>query len=126
MSFMNKLGSSRDLSIFMISFISSFKIMNVAMPYSNNFFWIAAYVAYAAAVDLNGIKTLLANSLSTFSIKGKPALVMFVKVHLKIHVIVLLYAIEFYMHLTLADETFAKALRSLKTCVLVKTIYVKN
>ena len=30
------------------------------------------------------------------------------------------------MHLTLADETFAKALRSLKTCVLVKTIYLKN
>ena len=79
----------------MISFISSFKIINVVVPYLNNFFWIAAYVADAAAVNLNGIKTLLANSLSTFSIKGKPALVMVVKFHLKIHFIVLLYATEF-------------------------------
>ena len=40
-------------------------------PYSNIFLWIAASVA-AGAVNPNGIKTLWANDLSKFSIKGNP------------------------------------------------------
>ena len=36
-----------------------------------NFFWIGAFVADTAAVNPNGIKTLLANGVSTFFIKGK-------------------------------------------------------
>ena len=36
------------------------------------FLWIAASAAYAAAVNPNGIKTLFANGLSTFPIKGNP------------------------------------------------------
>ena len=36
------------------------------------FFRIAASVADAAAVNPNGIKTLLANGLNTFPIKGNP------------------------------------------------------
>ena len=62
----------RDLTIFIISFISSFHVINVVIPKSNIFFWIAAFVADAAAVNINDIKTLLANGLSTFFIKGKP------------------------------------------------------
>ena len=42
----------------MISYISSFEIINVVVPDPNIFLWIAAYVATAAAVDLNGIKML--------------------------------------------------------------------
>ena len=34
-------------------------------------FWIAPFVTDAAAVNLNGTKTLLAYSLSTFPINGK-------------------------------------------------------
>ena len=34
--------------------------------------WIAATVVDAAAVNPNGIKTVLANGLSTFFIKGNP------------------------------------------------------
>ena len=37
------------------------------------FFWIGASVAGAAAVNPDGIKTLLANSVSTCFINGKPA-----------------------------------------------------
>ena len=40
------------------------------MPKLNILLWIAASVADAAPVNPNGIKTLLANGLSTFSIKG--------------------------------------------------------
>ena len=59
----------------MISFISSFKIINVVcfaksegcIPDPNIFLWIAISVADAAAVNPNGIKTLLTNGLGTFS-----------------------------------------------------------
>ena len=40
------------------------------MPELNILLWIAASVADAAPINPNGIKTLLANGLSTFSIKG--------------------------------------------------------
>ena len=56
----------------MILFISLFEIINVVFPDPNIFLWIAAPVADAGAVNPNGIKTLLANGLSTFPIKGNP------------------------------------------------------
>ena len=67
----------------MISFISSFEIINVVVhgpksegrPDPNIFLWIFASLgaaAAAAAVNPNGIKKLLANGLSTFFIKGNP------------------------------------------------------
>ena len=45
------------------------------MPDPKFFFWIAASVAAAAAVNPDGIKTLLVSSLSTFFIKGKPVFI---------------------------------------------------
>ena len=39
-------------------------------PDSNFYFWIAASVSDAAAVNPNGIKMLLANGFNTFFIKG--------------------------------------------------------
>ena len=44
---------------------------------------------------------------------------MVLKVYVKIFPIVLFYATEFLINFTLAEELFAKALQSLKTCVLV-------
>ena len=72
MLFINKPDSSSDLTIFMISVISSFEIINVVVPDPNIFLLIAASVAYAGAVNTNDIKMLLANGLSTFSIKDNP------------------------------------------------------
>ena len=57
-------------TIFILSFISSWKIINVALPNLNFFLWIAALVG--AAANPNGIKMLLANGLSTFPVKGNP------------------------------------------------------
>ena len=62
----------------MISSISSFEPINAAccakskgqMPDPKTFFWIAASVGDAAAVNSNGIKRLLVNALNTFFIKG--------------------------------------------------------
>ena len=70
----NKPDSLKDLTIFIISFISSYETINVVIPDQKIFSWIAASVAAAAAaVNPNGIKTLLTNGFSTFFIKDKPA-----------------------------------------------------
>ena len=88
-------------------------------PDPNIFLWTAASNADAAAVNPNGIETLLANSLSTFPIKGNlffsngtkglpkntpdcPVLCNWV----------------FYNYI-LTEELFAKALQSFETCVLL-------
>ena len=48
------------------------KIVNVVTLDSNIFLWIATSVSDAAAVNPDGIKTLLANGLSSFFIRGNP------------------------------------------------------
>ena len=57
----------------MISSIYFIKIINV-VPDPSVFFWMAVYVADAAAINLNSIKTLLVNDLFIIFIKGTPAL----------------------------------------------------
>ena len=52
-----------------MSSISSFDIISAAVPNPKIFLCI---LAYAAAVNPNGIKTLLANGLITFFINGNP------------------------------------------------------
>ena len=49
--FINNLDFSRDLTIFMISLISSLEIINVVIPEPNVFFQIAAFVADVADVN---------------------------------------------------------------------------
>ena len=57
MPFINNPDSLRELTIFMISFISSLEIINVVKPDPKIFLWIAVSVVDAAAVNPNGIKT---------------------------------------------------------------------
>ena len=64
-AFINKPDYLRDLTIFMISFTSSFEIISVVITDPNFFLLIAASVVDAAAVNLNGIKTRASGS-STF------------------------------------------------------------
>ena len=54
----------------MKSFVSSLEIINEFIPNPNIFLWIAASVADAAPVNLNGITTLVVNGLIKFPIKG--------------------------------------------------------
>ena len=53
-----------------MSFISSFEIIKAVVAEPSIFFCIPASAADAAAVNPNGIKTLLANGLITFFING--------------------------------------------------------
>ena len=55
----------------MISSTSLLKINNAVMPDLKNVFWIASSVDDAAAVNPNGAKTLLANSVSKSFINDK-------------------------------------------------------
>ena len=61
--FINKPDSSRHL------IISSLETINVVVPDPNILWWIAVPIADATGGP-NGIKTLLANGLRTFPIKG--------------------------------------------------------
>ena len=69
MLFSNKPNFLTDLTISIILFTFSFEIINDAIPNPNIYLWIAASFTDATAINLNGIKTLLANGLSTFPIK---------------------------------------------------------
>ena len=105
--FISKPDYSRDLTIFMISFISLFEIINVVhfakskgcVADQNIFSWIGASAVDAAAVNPNGIKTLLGNFSVHFSLKKIHFLVTVLKVYLRIFLIILFYAIEFLIHL---------------------------
>ena len=103
----------------MISSISSFESINVVIPDPKTFFWIAASVAVAAAVNPNGIKTLLANDLSTSSVKGKQAFSNSPKSlpgNPPDYTILCNWVFENFIW---TAELFATASRNLKTCVLV-------
>ena len=107
----------------MISNISSLEIANVVIPYQKCFFWITSSVAAtAAAVNCNGIKTLSANGLSTFFIKGKPVFSNGPKSLLKKAPDCLVLDIWVFDNFILTYEIFTIALRSLGTCVLINNI----
>ena len=55
MPFINKPDSSSDLTVLIISYVCSFKIVSVEKPEPNIFLLIAACVAGAAAVNPNAI-----------------------------------------------------------------------
>ena len=59
-----------------MSSFSLFDIISVIFPDPNIFLRVPASAADAAVVNTKGIKTLLANGLITFFIKGNPVLVM--------------------------------------------------
>ena len=103
----------------MISYISSFEIINVVVPDPNIFLWIAAYVAAAAAVDLNGIKMLLTNGLSAFLIKGNPVFSNSPKSLTRNPLDSPILCNWVFDSFILAAKLFAKALRSFETFVLV-------
>ena len=102
-----------------MSFISSLEIINVVKSDSNIFLWIALSVADNAAVDPNGIKTLLANGLSAFPIKGNPGSGNGPKSLLKYPPDCPILCNRVFDSFMLAKELFAKALQSLETCVVV-------
>ena len=102
---------------FYINHASHLKIISVVIPDPKIFFWIAASVVDAAAVNPSSIKALLAHDLSTFFIKDKPLFnngpeslprnppdgpILYIWV---------------FDNFILAEELFTKVLRSFETCV---------
>ena len=103
----------------MISFISLFEIINVVVLDPNIFLWIAVSIVYAAPVNPNDIKTLLANGLSTFFIKGNPVFSNGSKSLPKYPPDCPILCNWVFDYFILAEELFAKALRNLEIYVLV-------
>ena len=73
MHFINEPYSSRDLTIFIITSISLFEIIDAVIPDSKFFFLMTAPVADGVTVNPNDIKTLLGNGVSTFFINDNRA-----------------------------------------------------
>ena len=97
--------------------ISLLKIINVT-PDSKILFWKVASIADTAAVNPNGIETLLANFLSTFFSKREPVYSNGSKIILENSPDCPILCNWVFDNFILADDPFAKALRSLETCVL--------
>ena len=81
--FINNTGSSNDLTIFIISFISSFENINAlvhkaksAGRHDPNINWIALSTAEIPADNPNRIKTVLADGVSIFSLTVNQLLLM--------------------------------------------------
>ena len=71
--FISKSDSLRDLTIFIVSSISSFETINVVVPDLSILFWIIASATDTPADNPNGIKILLAKRVSTLFISRKSA-----------------------------------------------------
>ena len=110
---------SRDLIVFIISFISSFDIIITVMCDPKISFLIAAFVADAAAVNPNGITRLLANGFSTFFIKDKSIFNNVPESQPKLSPDCSILDNWVFDNFILTDEQFEKALRSLESCLLL-------
>ena len=98
----------------MILFISSLEIINVVLPDPKIFLWITASVADAAVVYPNGIKTLLANGLTTFTINSNLVFSNSAKSLPKNHLVCFNLCSWTFDDFILANESFVKALRILE------------
>ena len=103
----------------MILVISLFEIINVVIHDPKFFFWIAASVADAGAVYPNAIKTLLANGFSKFFIKVKSAFSNAPRRLPKNPPDFPILCNWVFDNFILAEEPFAKVLRSFEICLLV-------
>ena len=88
-------------------------------PDSYDFLWIAASAADTSAVNPNGIKTLLDSGLSTFFIQHKPVFSNDTESFPKNPLDCPILCNWVFDNFILADEPFAKALWSFRTCALV-------
>ena len=105
----------------MTSFISVFEIISLVRrdPFFFLVVVVVAVVAVAAAVDPNGNKTHVANGLNTFFIRGTPAFSNGPKSLPKNHLDCPIISKWGFDNSILAEETFAKHLQSLGTCLLI-------
>ena len=108
----------------MISFIFLFRIIDVVLPDPSIFVWIAT--STADAVNPNVIKTLLANGLSAFPIKGSPCFSNGPKGQPKNPHDFPILCNWVFDNFILADELLAKALRTLKLHYYLITVYQEN
>ena len=105
----------------MISLICLLEIINVVVPDPNIFLWIAASVADDAAVNPNVIKTVLANDLNTFLVKGNLVFSNGTKSLPRNHPDCPILCNWVFDNFILADEPFAKTLQSFQRFVLVNS-----
>ena len=100
----------------MRSFISSFEVISAAMPDPKVFFWITVSVP-------DGIKTRLANGVSTYFNKGKS---VFSNGPKSQPTNIEAFYLEVFDNFVVADELLAKVLGGLKIWVLFNNNFWEN
>ena len=101
-----------------MSFVSSFDIISAVVPEPKVFLCIPESSADAAAVDVNEIKTLLANGLTILYINGNPVFNNEPRSLPRNPPDYLILDNWVFDNLISADELFAKVLRRFATCLL--------
>ena len=96
----------------MISFKFLFENTNFVVPHSKIFFWIAASVSEAAAINPKGTKMHLAKRISTFPSKGKPLLGNGLPKNASNYLQYIILGKWVFKNFILFDKPLAKALRS--------------
>ena len=120
--FITKPDSLGDL---FISMISSIEIINAVAPGPNIFLQMAASVVDVAALNPNGIKTLLANGLSIFPIKSNPVFSNGSKSLPKNPPHCPSLCNWVFDNFVLAEELFGKTLQSFETLKILAEFYKK-
>ena len=127
----NKLESLRDLTILIMTFISSFDIISIVLlllckaedegrlPDPKIFLCIPQSPTYATAVNPKKIKTLLANGFITFFISGNLDFTNEPRSLPKDPCDYIVLDTWVFDNLISVDDMSAKALRRFKTCLLV-------
>ena len=103
-----------------MSSIPSSDIISAAVPEPKMFLHIPTSVADAVAVNLNGIKALLANDLITFFVNGNPVFNNGPRSLPRNSPSCIILDNLVFDNLILTGELFAKALGRFATCLLVK------
>ena len=99
--------------------ISSLEIITIVVPEQLIYFWMTGSVVDAAAVNLDGVKTLLGNGLITFFIKDNPGFSNGPRcLPRSRHDCATLDICVFY-HFILDDKLFGKAFWKFETCLSV-------
>ena len=99
--------------------ISSFDIISIVLPDPKIFLCVQASAADAAAVNPNGIKTLLSNGLITFFINGSQVFSNGPRSLRRNPLDCIILDNRVFANLISVDELFAKTLRRFTTCLLV-------
>lgn len=119
-------GISRDLTVFMMSFISLFDITIIISLDLKIFSWISVSAADTATVNPSSTDILLASGQNTFFSNGRPTFIKGPRILPMILPDCVTLDSRVFDNFISLDKLFAESVRRSSTCALDKIHYVEN